>query len=65
MKVSQSSCLFVVLSAALVAGCGGEERVTATENATADDIAAYEAAIDEAEGMDADLEAEAGGEDDE
>jgi hypothetical protein len=62
MKLSLTSCFLVLLIGALVAGCGSEERVTATDNATADDIAAYEAAIAEAEGMDdADLEADAGG----
>ncbi|MDB4338523.1 hypothetical protein OAA19_00280 [Rubripirellula sp.] len=61
MKVSLLSCLFAVLLVTLVAGCGGEENARATDSATADDIAAYEQAIAEAEGMDdADLEAEAG-----
>ena len=66
MKLTLSSCLFVVLMGAMVVGCGGsEEGRTATDGATEMDIAAYEASVAEAEqqDIDSDMEAEAEAED--
>lgn len=50
MKFSLSSFLSFVLLGAVVVGCGSEEPRTATEGASAQDIAEYEAAVAAAEG---------------
>ena len=63
MKITVSTFLFLVVLRALVVGCGSGEPRKATDGASPDAIAEYEAAVAAAEGnMDADLKSAAAGE---
>lgn len=58
MKISKASFLFLALLGAFVVGCGSGELRTSTEDAEAQDILDYEAAVaaSEQQSTDAGLE---------